>query len=95
MPTTFALVSRQQRPTASLWACKGWAVSPKGVSLPRAPPLTRAGSSWCVGRAVCAAALGCLSCASGGFCLSVRVVGSWGVQGPTVYLRDLRDLRDL
>ena len=32
-------------------------------------------SSWCVGRAVCAAALGCLSCASGGFCLSVRVVG--------------------
>ena len=26
-----------------------------------------------MGRAVCAAALGCLSCASGGFCLSVRV----------------------
>ena len=41
-----------------------------------APPLFL--SSWCVGRAVCAAALGCLSCASGGFCLSVRVVGSWG-----------------
>ena len=33
-----------------------------------------------MGRAVCAAALGCLSCASDGFCLSVRVVGSlWGV----------------
>ena len=31
-----------------------------------------------ISRAVCAAALGCLSCASGGFCLSVRVVGSWG-----------------
>ena len=41
-----------------------------------APPLFLNG--WCMGRAVCAAALGCLSCASGGFCLSVRVVGSWG-----------------
>ena len=47
---------------------------------------SRAGVVWCVTwvgtfSAVCAAALGCLSCASDGFCLSVRVVGSWGEPG--------------